>query len=129
MLAEYSTKTIANATTANTAETVVAQLPSVSNYGSGNRVQLHGYVNIQPGATTTGLTFRIRRGVDATGLLVSSAINETAGLAAGAAGDYTIDTEESPAEIAGASYVLTVQQAAGTAGGTINAVEFKATVG
>lgn len=129
MLAEFSTKAITNASTTNTTETVIATLSNVSNYGAGNRVQLHGWVNMQPGTTTSALTFRIRRGIDATGQLISNQNAEGAGVTAGSAGDYSIDTEESPQEIAGASYVLTVQQTAGTAGGTINAVELKATVG
>ena len=128
-IAEYTSAVIANATTTNNGETVIAQVTNVSNYAAGNRVHLRGWANITPGATTSALTFRLRRGVDATGLLIGTASAEGAGFTVGQADDWSVEGQETPPEIAGASYVLTVQQTAGTAGGTVNAVELTATVG
>lgn len=128
-LAEYTSNVVLNSPTANAAETVIAQVQNVSNYAAGTRVHVRGWANITPGATTSALTFRLRRGVDATGTLVGVASNEGAGFTVGQADDWTVEGQENPAEIAGASYVLTVQQTAGTAGATVNAVELTATVG
>lgn len=128
-LAEYTSPVIANAATTNNTETVIAQVQNVSNYAAGNRVHLRGWANVTPGATTTALTFRLRRGVDATGLLIGQPSVEGAGITVGQADDWSVEGQETPAEIAGASYVLTVQQTGGTGAGTVNAVELTATVG
>lgn len=128
-IAEYTTKVIANVNLNNALETVVAQLPSVSNYGAGNRVHLRGWANVIPGTSTTALVWRVRRGVDATGVVVGNASNDSSGFTVGASADWTIEAEENPAEIAGQSYVLTCAQTGGAANGTVNSVEFTATVG
>lgn len=128
-LAEYTSAAVLNSPTGNATETVIAQVQNVSNYAAGNRVHLRGWCNITPGATTSALTFRLRRGVDATGVLIGQPSVEGAGFTVGQADDWSVEAQETPPEIAGASYVLTVQQTAGTAGATVNAVELTATVG
>ena len=100
------------------AETVIASLPNVST-NAGNNVDLEGTADLTAGAGTTAVILRIRRGIDATGPLVGSAVQ--CNIAAGARDTRTINATDQPSgDLAGATYVLTAQQTGGTANGVLN---------
>lgn len=102
----------------NAVETVVAVLPNVSTQ-AGNPVDLEGTVDLTAGTSTTSVTLRIRRGVDATGALIGSAVQ--CNVAATQRDTRTINaTDAPPGDLAGATYVLTAQQNGGTAAGALN---------
>lgn len=99
-----------------TTETVIATIGGVTLPRAGLPVALSCAGSMIIGATTTAVTLRCRRGVDATGTLVQAAEVPTAiaGNQAVLAGAW-VDT---PGELANGSYVITVQQTAATANGT-----------
>lgn len=123
----YSTRVVADVNVPNVTETVVATLPGVST-SRPLSVFLRGWVQLTSGATTSAVTLRIRRGVDATGVLIGEANPVTIGAAAGTTEEYELTTEELGADLAGATYVLTVQQTAATAPGTAVQAELLADV-
>ena len=117
-------------TLVTTAETVIAALVGVSNYQAGQPVQLRGWCQWTPGTGTTGFTLRIRQGTDATGALVGEANAEGIEGAVGATEDHEIELTHLPAgELANAGYVLTLQQAAASANGTVVQAKLEAVVG
>lgn len=99
-----------------TTETVIAQLSGVSTDRADAIVNLEAVAQVTWGTGTTAATLRVRRGVDATGTLVGSAVAE--GMAAGATDDMELQVQDQPGEVAGQSYVLTVQQTGASANGT-----------
>lgn len=108
----------------NAVETVVAVLPNVSTQG-GNNVDLEGTVDLTAGATTTSVTLRIRRGVDATGVAVGQPVQ--CNIAAAVRDTRSINaTDTPPGDLAGASYVLTATQNAGTGAGVLNSAYLSA---
>lgn len=111
-----------------TAETVLATVGKIDTPGPGMRVDLHGLVQLLVGTGTTGVTLRIRRGTDATGTLIGEANAETAGFTAGSTTAFVIDVVDTPGELAGASYVLTVVQTGASGNGTASQAELEATV-
>lgn len=100
-----------------TTETVVATLPGVTT-GRKTTVTLEGWVQLTVGTATTGLTLRVRRGVDATGTLVGEANLEIVEGAAGSTEDHEINVQDPGVDLQGQTYVLTVQQTAATGNGT-----------
>lgn len=100
-----------------TTETVVATLPGV-NTPRRTSVRLRGWCQLTTGATTTTVTPRIRRGADATGVLIGEANPVTLAAAAGGTEDIEVEGVDSGVDLAGATYVLTVQQAGATTNGT-----------
>lgn len=112
-----------------TAETVAATVSPVTTPGPGVPVRLVGTAAVTAGATTSALTLRIRRGVDSTGVLIGEGDPIQGGVAAGSTTELALEVEERPtAELVSASYVLTVQQTAATANGTIVQADIQATV-
>lgn len=109
-----------------TAETVVATLGGVSTSGPGRRVSLTGEFQITTGTNTTGLTIRIRRD-SLTGALVGEANPVQVEAAAGSTEDHDIEVTDTPTlEIFNANYVLTVQQVAASANGSVLRAYLKA---
>lgn len=101
----------------NAAETVVATLTGVSSGAPGNKIDLTGTLNVLTGAASTTCTLRIRRGTDATGVLVGQAAATPA--AAAVSTDCAVSGTDLPAgELANQSYVLTAVVAGGAAAGT-----------
>ena len=100
------------------AETVCATMAGVSTDNAGATIVLDGTVDLTTGTGTTAITLRIRRGVDATGVLVGVA--EVPPIAASTRGTFAIQAVDQPGEVAGQSYVLTAQQTGGTGAGVIN---------
>lgn len=111
----------------NVTETVVATISGVTLPRAGMPVAITYAGTLLTGATTTGVTVRCRRGVDATGTLVGTA--ETPNVAAAAPVDLAGAYVDQPGELANASYVITVQQTAATAAGTSQAAVAIALVG
>lgn len=101
-----------------TAETVIASVPNVSTKQPGSKVSLFGSTQFTVGTATTALTFRWRRGVDATGTLIGEANVVQIDTAAGSTEDHVHSVEDAGVDLVGASYVLTVQQTAATGNGT-----------
>lgn len=125
---EYSADTTTDTTVTTTTETVVATLPNVSTPGPGWRVTLRGFCQLTTGAATTGLTWRVRRGSAITDTLVDEANAVQVEAAAGSTEDHEIVVVDTPPEVAGQTYVLTVQQAAATGNGTAVQASLTATV-
>lgn len=116
---EYSSQPTGDTTLVTTAETVVATVSGVSMQRPGQTVRCKGDYQITLGTGTTGLVTRVRRG-GLTGSLVGEGNTEQISSAAGSTEEHGTYVEEGPTgEIAGATYVLTVQQVAATANGTV----------
>jgi len=117
----YTTSVTATADTAlvTTAETVVATLTGCSTSGPGKPVRLTGEFQITLGTNATGLTVRIRRD-SLTGTLVGEANAVQIETAAASTEDHDIEVTDTPTgEIFNATYVLTVQQVAASANGSV----------
>jgi hypothetical protein len=105
-------------TTGNTAETVVATvpMPPLGDNPLISGVVVDGIMNMTPGAGTTGVTMRIRRG-SLTGALVGPAqvVSPTVSVP-GVSSFSALDL----APVPGQPYVVTMQQAAATGAGVVN---------
>lgn len=112
----YSASATADVNIPTTTETVVATLVVPAVPSAGYKVNLFGTVQVTAGTAATAATPRWRRGTDATGTLVGEGNPVT--LAAGNTGEISHNAIDTPGEIAGQSYVLTVQQTAATGNGT-----------
>lgn len=99
------------------AETVVATLSGVST-GRAVNVQVRGWAQLTTGTNTTAVVPRIRRGTTISGTLIGEANPVTIGAAAGTTEDFEVDVVDTGADLAGASYVLTLQQVGATANGS-----------
>jgi hypothetical protein len=108
---------VANDSIVTTAETVLCTLPGV-NTPRRVSVRLKGWAQVTTGAATTALTARIRRGTDATGTLIGEVNAEQIEAAAGSTEEVEIEANDEGVDLAGATYVLTVQQTAATGNGT-----------
>ena len=116
---ETSVSVTADTTLVTTAETVIATLPGCSTSGPGKKVTLAGEFQITTGTNTTGMTVRIRRD-SLTGTLVDEANVVQIETAAGNTEDHDIEVVDTPTgEIYNATYVLTVQQVAASANGSV----------
>lgn len=113
-------------TVVTTTETEAVQLDGVAASQPDGRVVLRGWMQFTTGAGTTAVTLRIRRGTDTTGTLVGEANAITA--AASAVREMAIEVPDTPGEVAGQSYVLTVQQTAATGNGTVEQSSLEARV-
>ena len=114
----------ANTGLTTTAETVVATLTIGGDTPEGDQIILEGFCQVTTGAGTTGLQLRVRRGG-----LTGAQVGPTSQLAAGAAAAASIGIQcsDTPGEVAGQTYVLTVQQVAATGNGTAVAANLQAT--
>ena len=100
------------------AETVIATLAGVTTDRPGQSIRFAGECQITTGTNTTGLTFRIRRDTVA-GVLLGEANVVQVEAVAGSTEDHDAYAEDNiSGEIASATYVLTVQQAAASANGS-----------
>lgn len=125
----FNTVTLTNAAEsgANT-ETVIATLAGVSCEFAQQIVQLIGAINITPGASTTAVTIRVRRET-LTGALVGIADVHAADIAPSKLGVLTLAKVDTGREIAGATYVVTVQGTASATPIAFNDVCLSAIVG
>lgn len=114
----YSSQNTANATITTTTETIIATISGVNTPRAGCKVHLVGFAQITTGTATTALTFRVRRGSTITDTVVAEANAEQIEAAAGSTEGHAVAFEDTPGEVAGQTYVLTVQQTAATGDGT-----------
>lgn len=113
----FESQVTADVTLVTTAETVVATLTGVSTPRRCN-VTLEGWLQITLGASTTAVTLRVRRGVDATGALVGEANPVQISSAAGSTEDHYVKVQDPGVDLSNATYVLTATQTAATGNGT-----------
>ena len=111
-----------------TVEKVVATLSGVSTPRTGIKIVLTGMAQVTTGGSTTALTVRVRRGTTITDTLVGEANPLQVAAAAGSTETLDIQVEDFPGEVAGQSYVLTVQQTAAAADGACVQASLKAEV-
>lgn len=128
-LRQYSSETSTNTTLTTTAETVVATLSGITTAQPGEKIVLKGLAQLTTGTGTTAVTPRIRRD-SVTGTVVNEANPITVGAAAGSTEDFEVECEDSfSGEVAGQTYVLTLEQTAATANGNCLYSSLTATVG
>lgn len=123
---QFSVQGAANVNIPTTTETVVCTLNGVTTQGPGAVVTLEAWLQVTVGTATTALVYRIRR-ASLTGTLVGVQTSEAIYSAAGATEDHSLQENDSPGELAGGTYVLTVQQTAATGNGTAVASSLVAT--
>ncbi len=128
MLNALANTAVVAAAPVNTTETIIAQVAGVSPGVGSQKVALTASIQFTPGASTTGLVFRWRRGPLVTDTVVGGASNVTAGVTAGALGEYTHNVIDVPADGA-YTYSLTVTQTAGAANGAVGSVAVAALIG
>lgn len=128
MGATINSQVTADTTITTTTETVAATVAGVSTPKPGVKVTLTATVQVTAGTGTTALTPRIRRGTDATGTLLGEGNPIQGGVAAGSTSTLTIQVEDTPGEVAGQSYVVTVAQTGASGNGTIVQADLKADV-
>lgn len=112
----YSASATADVNIPTTTETVVATVVVPVVPSAGYKVNLFGTVQVTAGTAATAATPRWRRGADATGTLVGEGNAVT--VAAGNTVEVAHNAIDAPGEVAGQSYVLTIQQTAATGNGT-----------
>jgi len=105
----------ASVTVTTTTETVLCTTAGIT-ASTGQVIRLIALTDFTSGTGTTSLTVRFRRGATATGTLVGpqDAVQTTAGNTIA----RSAEAEDTPGEVSGQQYVLTVQQTAATANGT-----------
>lgn len=106
-----------------TAETVIATSLPISTRSASEQLTVTGWADILAGTGATGVVLRVRRGTGITGTLVSNATTQT--LAAGNTLDFDLVVTDTPGEVAGQVYVLTAQQVAATANGSVTAASIQ----
>jgi hypothetical protein len=111
----------------NVTETVVCTLAGITLPRAGMPVVIAYVGTLLTGASTTAVTVRCRRGVDATGVLVGSAEIPTE--AAATTDPLPGQWQDNPGELANGTYVITVQQTAATGAGTSQTAVAVALVG
>lgn len=115
----YPTQTITDTPVVTTAETVVATLAGVATNQPGAQIQLRGQLTITTGTATTAVTLRIRED-SLTGTVVGESTPDSVEAAAGGTETHDIFGLHSAAgEYGSKTFVLTVQQAAATANGSV----------
>lgn len=129
MLRQFGSQPAVPIAVTTTAETVLATVNVGSTNGAQVQVTLEGLVVLTTGTATTGVTVRLRRGTDATGTVVATTGVETAIGAAGSTDPYPIQAVDTPGDVGGQSYALTVQQAAATGNGSVTFASLNAAVG
>lgn len=113
----YRVVDISSQTLPTTQETVVATLRGVAAGGAGRtRVALMGWIRVDPGAGTTRVFVRLRRGTAVTDPLVGRESAHTVG--GGQSAPVDVDAVDTPPDGV-YTYVLTAQQEGATANGLV----------
>lgn len=114
----YSIEATANVTLTTTTETVVATLSNVDTYKPNESIRLRASAQLTTGTGTTTVTPRIRRN-SVTGTVVNEANAVTVGAAAGSTESFETQCDDSfTGEVAGQTYVFTLEQTGATGNGT-----------
>lgn len=115
----YAASVTADTPVVTTTETIAVTVSGVTLPRPGMRVKIRGWCQITTGASTTALTPRVRRGTAITDPVVGDAVAEEIEAAAGSEEALDVMVIDTPGELAGGSYILTVQQTAASANGSI----------
>lgn len=127
-LRKFATYVTADVTLTTTAETVIATLSGVSTNQPGQTVGFAGGCVITTGANTTGVTLRVRRD-SLTGSLISETVPDAVSAAAGSVESHQIAVGDTTlGEFSGVTFVLTAQQVAATADGTVSQANLRCEV-
>lgn len=114
----YDGGSTVDTTLVTTAETVVATVSGVHTPRRVN-VQITGWAQLATGTGTTTVTPRIRRGTTVAGVQLGDARPVALGAAAGSTEEFEFQAEDAGVDLAGASYVLTLEQTGATGNGTV----------
>lgn len=126
---EYDSPITTDTPLVTTTETVIATLSGVTSSGPGQRVKLHGWAQVTAGTSTTAVTLRVRQGAGITGTVVGEANPVQGGVVAATTASLDIDVTDALAgEIANQTYVLTAQQVAASANGSVLQASLRATL-
>lgn len=101
-------------------ETVVLTTGGIDTTPNQRRVLITGIVAITPGTAATAIVVKVRRGTTTGGTEVGTVESQTG--AAGAPRVIPYHVEDSPGEVAGQQYVVTVTETSATADGTVSVV-------
>jgi len=127
-LRKFTTLVTADVTLATTTETVIATLSGVSTNQPGQTVVFEGDCTLTTGTATTAVTLRVRRD-SLTGALVGETVPDAVSAAAGSVETHQIVVGDSTlGEFTGATFVLTAQQTAATANGTVSQASLRCEV-
>lgn len=107
------------------AETVLVTISGISTQAADGQVILEVVAQLSWGTGTTGAALRVRRGTDTTGAVVGSAVNEN--VIASQISNMELQVVDAPGEVAGQSYVVTIQQSGATGNGSNQQVSIQAT--
>lgn len=124
---QYVNQLSGTVTLVTTAETVALVTPPVSTTYSSDSIDIEGKVNVTAGTGTTACVIRCRRGNGVTGTVVGVAETDT--LAAGSSESFPIQCVDTPGDVAGQVYSLTISQTGATGNGTVNSAASCVTVG
>lgn len=123
----FSAQQLTDTTVTTTTETVALTMPAISTPGAGSQVTMEGELNMTAGTAATAVTVRVRRGTGITGTVVGESNPVT--VAAGNTVPLPWQVVDTPGEVAGQAYVVTVQQTAATGNGTVLNAAGSITVG
>lgn len=127
MARQYENQLSGTVNVVTTTETVALVTPPVSTTFAGDQIDIEGKVNMLAGTGTTACVLRIRRGNGITGTVVGVAETDT--LAAGSSESFPLQAVDTPGDVAGQVYSLTIQQTAATGNGTVQSAASCVTVG
>jgi hypothetical protein len=114
----FTSGTAATQAISGATEVVVATLNGVvTPYGANQTVVLRGRAFITSPGSTTGVVLRIRR-ASLTGTLVSDQTGQTVITAAADSNIYEVGASDTPGDVTGFTYVLTVVCTAGSGAGS-----------
>lgn len=127
MARQYENQLSGTVPIVTTTETVALVTPPVSTTFGSDAIEIEGMVNLTAGTGTTAAVLRIRRGNGITGTVVRAADTDT--IAAGSSESFLVQGLDTPGDVAGQVYSITVQQTAASANGTINGASSCVAVG
>ena len=107
-----------NAALSGNGEFIVLTTPPMNPSIDFQLVMIFAYINVTPGASTTGVIGRIRRGATAAGPLLS--LSNTLTVAAGNSFQFMMCYIDIPGAVAGVQYTFTAQTVAQTVQAAVN---------
>lgn len=124
----FQSSTVQGATITTTTELVVGTIVVPTNGTPGTPVRLSATVQLTTGTGVTAVQVRFRKGTTITDPIVG--VLGTTQVAASLPTEVAHSQTDSPAgEIAGQSYVVTVQQTGATGNGSVQGVDLQAQIG
>lgn len=120
------TQMAAAVTITTTTETVAATTLPISTDGANQTVNLDCSGEVTPGTSTTALVIKVRRGTGITGTQVGT--TQTLTVTAPNKTGFSVQVADTPGEVAGQQYVVTVTQTGAAANGTIDQAAIQAVI-